>query len=333
VLQNRFTEDYGLVYPIVQGALGVASMPALVAAVSEAGGMGTLGAVGWPLMSHVELRDLLLAIRALTSRSFGVAFDSAFATDDHIRSCIDARVAVVSFDTADPPPHFIRRLRSQGVRVWVKAGSVATARCAARAGVDAIIAHGREAGGGNRGDTGTFSLVPAIVDSVWPVPVLASGGIADGRGLAAALALGADAAWIGTRFLASREANAHAEFKRRVIDAGEGDTQVSNVFCAAGRASPIRTLRNRVVRDESAQSENQDEPRLIGHTEIGGRAVAIPEFSCMVPTPETRGDIDAMCLPAGESVALIRRIRPAAEIVRSMAAGAAEALRRDRPAP
>jgi enoyl-[acyl-carrier protein] reductase II len=320
-VQNRFTRDYGIEHPIVQATLGIASMPALVAAVCEAGGMGTLGAVGWPLMSANELRGLLQAVRGLTDRPFGVAFDSEFTTEDHLRACIDDRVCVVSFDTADPPPHFIRRLRGSGVRVWVKAGSVAEARGAARAGADAIIAHGREAAGGCRSHTGTFTLLPAVVDAVWPVPVLASGGIADGRGLAAVLALGADAAWVGTRFLASREANAHGEYKRRVIEAGEGDTVVNTVFSASGRAATVRVLRAGPAPDPDTRPPSANgtgERRLIGHTEIGGRAIEIREFSCTMPTPESVGDIESMCMPAGQSAALIRGVRPAREIVREM---------------
>jgi NAD(P)H-dependent flavin oxidoreductase YrpB (nitropropane dioxygenase family) len=287
--------------------------------------MGTLGAVGWPLMTANELRGLLQAVRGLTERPFGVAFDTEFTTEDHLRACIDLRVCVVSFDTSDPPPHFIRRLRGSGIRVWVKAGSVAEARSAARAGADAIIAHAREAAGGCRSQTGMFTLLPAMVDAVWPVPVLASGGIADGRGLAAALALGADAAWIGTRFLASREANAHGEYKRRVIDAGEGDTVVNTVFSPSGRAATVRMLRTQLQSDAhisgpaaNGSSDGSAERRLIGQTEIGGRAIDIREYSCMMPTPETIGDIEAMCMPAGQSAALIRGVRPASEIVREM---------------
>jgi NAD(P)H-dependent flavin oxidoreductase YrpB (nitropropane dioxygenase family) len=320
-LQNRFTRDYGIEHPIVQATLGVVSMPALVAAVCEAGGMGTLGAVGWPLMSAAELRGLLQAVRGLTERPFGVAFDTEFATEDHLRACIDLRVCVVSFDTSDPPPHYIRRLRGSSVRVWVKAGTVAEARSAARAGADAIIAHGREAAGGCRSHTGMFTLLPAMVDAVWPVPVLASGGIADGRGLAAALALGADAAWIGTRFLASREANAHGDYKRRVVEAGEGDTVVNTVFSPSGRAATVRMLRTRPAADvqpSEPAANGTDEHRLIGQTELGGRAIEIREYSCMMPTPETVGDIEAMCMPAGQSATLVRGVRPAREIVREM---------------
>lgn len=338
-MHNRFTEEYGLIHPVVQGSLGVVSMPALVAAVSRAGGMGTLGAVGWPVMGSSDLRSLIQAVRSLTDRPFGVSFDASLATADHIRVCIEEAVDVVSFDRPDAASHFVRVLKRNGVRVWARATSVAEARCAVRGGADAVIAHGR-GGAGNVGQTGTFALVPSVADAIWPVPVLASGGIADGRGLAAALALGADAGWIGTRFLASREANAHEDYKRRVVQAGEGDTAVSRVFAATRRTSAVRTLRNRVVRESiepSVGTQNDSArlsrslnglDRLIGRTELGGRAIEIPEFSCMLPTPETEGDLEEMCMPAGENVALIRSVRPAAEIVKSMAAEMQRSLAR-----
>lgn len=339
-MQNRFTADYGLACPIVQGTLGMASMPPLVAAVSQAGGMGTLGAIGWSLLSAIELRGLLRAVRDLTDRPFGVAFDSAFATEDHVRACIDMRVPVVSFDTPDPPSRFVGRLRGHDIRVWARAGSVAEARTAVRAGADAVIAHGWEGAGGSRGETGTFTLVPAVVDAVWPVPVLASGGIADGRGLVAALALGADAVWVGTRFLASREANAHAGFKRRIIEAGEGDTGIGTVVSASGSPLPVRVLRRGAVRDPVESGVRVDrngssngERRLIGHTEIGGRSVAIPESSCILPTPEARGEIDSMCMPAGQSAALIPSVRGAGEIVRRIVEEADRVSRGERLPP
>lgn len=327
-MRSRFTEDYGTRFPIVQGALGVLSMPALVAAVSEAGGMGTLGAVSTPLMSAQELRGLIRAVRALTRQPFGVSFDAIAVTDDHIHVCADARVAVVSFDAPEPAERHVRRLKSNGVRVWAKAFSVEDARAAVRLGADAVIAHGREAGGANRAKLGMLTLLPAVLEAISPVPVLASGGVVDGRGLAAVLALGADAAWIGTRFLASREANAHPDYKRRVVEAGEGDTVVSTVFSHAVHGRPMRTLRNRATESDRAGAvpagETATEP--VGRMEFGGRAVEIPAFSGLLPTPETEGDLDAMCLPAGESAALIRDVRPAGEIVRWMAAEAEHVL-------
>jgi NAD(P)H-dependent flavin oxidoreductase YrpB (nitropropane dioxygenase family) len=165
-----------------------------------------------------------------------------------------------------------------------------------------------------------MTLVPAVVDAVAPVPVLAAGGVADGRGLAAAFALGADAVWVGTRFLASREANAHPEYKRRVLAAADGGTALTNVFAGPdGERRTLRVLRNQVADGLNRRQEDADgAPRIIGSCELGDRCVLLHEFSAMLPTPETSGDFEEMCLPAGESAALVHELLPAAEIVRRM---------------
>jgi NAD(P)H-dependent flavin oxidoreductase YrpB (nitropropane dioxygenase family) len=321
-MRTGLTGQYGIEYPIIQAALGVVSMPALVAAVSEAGGMGTLGAVGASLMSPSMLRCLILAVRSLTERPFGVNFVTPFATDDHVRTCIETRVPVVSFHMGEPPHAQIERLRESGARVWLQVGSVEGAREAVRSGADAVIAQGSEAGGANRSVAAAMTLVPAVVDAVTPVPVIAAGGIADGRGLVAALALGAEAVWVGTRFVASREANAHEEYKRRIVQAGERDTMLTSVFSGYERyRRPVRALSNRVVREWTGREDELNQPRearVIGLTELGGRIVPMHAFSTLLPTPETSGEFEEMCLLAGESAALIADIRPAGEIVRDM---------------
>jgi enoyl-[acyl-carrier protein] reductase II len=334
MMRLTFTEQYGIAYPIVQSALGVVSMPALVAAVSEAGGMGTLSAVGPPVMSAAALRKLIEAVRTLTAFPFGVNFNASSATDQHLRVCIEEQVSVVSFCDCEPPESKIDQLRSEGISVWLQAGSVAVARRAVRAGADAVIAQGSEAGGANCGASSVMTLVPAIVDAVAPVPVLAGGGIADGRGLAAALALGADAVWAGTRFLASREANAHPEYKRRVVAATDGQTRITRIFAGPdGQRRSTRVLRNRLVetwqgREDDAARAGRN-PRIIGCTELGDRCVLLHEFSAMVPTPETTADFDELYLPAGESAALVHEVLPAAEIIRRMVQEARQVVKEE----
>jgi enoyl-[acyl-carrier protein] reductase II len=239
-----------------------------------------------------------------------------------VRVCIEQSVPVVSFHLGIPEESWIECLRKAGVGVWIQAGSVAMAREAVNAGADAVIAQGHEAGGSNCSVTGIMTLVPAVVDAIDPVPVLAAGGIADGRGLAAALALGADAVWMGTRFLASREANAHAEYKRRILLANDAATAITTVFHGAEHLRrPVRALRNRVV-DAWAESQGNAEPPrppcVIGRTELGGRTLRVHEFSTLLPTPETQGDFERMCLLAGESAALVHDLRPAGEIIRTV---------------
>jgi len=329
-MRTGFSEEYDTDVPIVQAALGVVSMPPLVAAVSNAGGMGTLGAVGAPLMSAVELRALIAATRSLTRRPFGVNFITPLVNEEHVATCITERVPVVSFHLGDPPESYIERLREAGVRVWMQVGSVTAARAAVRAGVDAVIAQGSEAGGSNRSTAGVMTLVPGVVDAIAPVPVIAGGGIADGRGLVAALALGADAVWVGTRFVASREANARTDYKRRIVAAQDGDTVMTSIFHGVERLRrPVRALCNRVVRawmGREPEPQTAARARQIGRTELGGRIVPLHEFSTLLPTPETTGDLEEMCLLAGESAALVHDILPAAGIVRSMMREAREVV-------
>lgn len=319
MLRTRITEQYGLDVPFICAGMGFVGMPPLASAVSEAGGMGTLGASPMP---PDAVRAMIGGVRSMTSRPFGVNFITRFTEDAHIEVCIEERVPVVSFHWDDPPEGFISRLREGGVKVWMQVGSVEMAREVADLGVDAVIAQGGEAGGHVRGEASTLVLVPAIVDAVSPLPVIAAGGIADGRGVAAALALGAEAVWVGTRLLASREANVHEEYKRRLLAAAVRDTVVTTLFGPEWPDSPARVLRNRVVNEwagrEDEAAYTPDPARSIGQTLMGGEEYIMPKFSALLPTPETTGDFEEMMLVAGESAGLVKEIQPAAEIVREM---------------
>jgi enoyl-[acyl-carrier protein] reductase II len=169
----------------------------------------------------------------------------------------------------------------------------------------------------------TLALVPRVVDTVTPVPVVASGGIVDGRGLVAALALGAEAAAFGTRFLATNEADAHPLYKDRLVLASETDTVRTILFGHGWPHAPHRALRTKFVeewlgREEQAQEQRPDEPG-IGHTRIAGQEMPVHRFLSIPPNRDTTGDIASMELLAGQGVGLVHEIRPAAEIVRRIA--------------
>lgn len=206
--------------------LGFLALPELVAAVSNAGGLGLLGV---PPAPAAAMQATIEQTKPLTSRPFGVDLivdDTAFGpstTVEHIEVCVAERVQVVVFFWNLPAADWVERLHAAGAKVWMQVGSVEAARKTVDARMDAIIVQGSEAGGHNRSRLPISSLVPAVVDAVAPVPVVAAGGIADGRGVAAALALGADAVCVGTRLVASREAFAHDEHKRRVLAATAED--------------------------------------------------------------------------------------------------------------
>ncbi|MCG6904954.1 MAG: nitronate monooxygenase, partial [Rhodobacter sp.] len=235
---------FGIENPIVLAPMGGAVTPELVAAVSNAGGLGLA-----PLW-HVEIPDLRAAIRRikeLTDKPFGVNLNVEFLSEAQLDACLDEGVTIISLFW-QPPGHFVARAKAGGAKVIYTAGDAADARAAVDLGVDAICAQGWEAGGHVRSTVSTMALVPAVVDAVGDVPVIAAGGIADGRGLAASLALGASAAWIGTRFLAAREAAIHPEYLSRLMAASEADTaHFDNLFDIGWPNAPHRVLRNSTV--------------------------------------------------------------------------------------
>ena len=322
--QSRFTEAYGVELPFVSAGMGLVALPELAAAVSNAGGLGMLGVGSAP---PAALRQMIAAVRALTSKPFGVnlivdrmSFGPA-STEEHIEACVAERVPAVVFHWNRPPVAWLAKLRAAGIRTWMTIGSVASAREAAAAGFDALVAQGSEAGGHNRSTLGLAALVPAVVDAVTPLPVIAAGGIADGRGVAAALALGADAVCVGTRLVASRESFAHDEYKRRIVAASADDSVRTAIFGPEWPDQPMKVLRNRVVAEWAAASERTpkaSELRVIGRTRIGAVDYSMPRFSAVLPTRDTTGDFEEMCLAAGESAGLVRDVRPAGEIVRGM---------------
>jgi NAD(P)H-dependent flavin oxidoreductase YrpB (nitropropane dioxygenase family) len=218
------------------------------------------------------------------------------------------------------------------MRVVHQVGSVAAARAAVAAGVDVVVAQGFEAGGHVAGTVTTMVLVPRVVDAVAPVPVVAAGGIADARGLVAALALGADGVSLGTRFLATPEALAHPAYKARVVAATEEDTAHTLLFGGGWPDAPHRALRTPFVnewlgRERRGQEQRPDEP-IVGEASFAGARVPVARFAALPPMADTTGDIEAMCLYAGQSAGLVHDVKPAAAVVRELADGAREILRR-----
>src|SRR6185436_16268508 len=269
----------GIEYPIVAAPMGPdLTGPALVAAVSNAGGLGLLQA---QFCAPPLLRAEIRRVRALTDKPFGVNLLLHFPIDDQVAICLEERVPVLSLFWGDPTP-YVERAHAAGVKVFHQVGSVSDARRAAAAGVDVIIAQGVEAGGHVAGEVSTLALVPRVVDAVSPRPVAAAGGIADGRGLVAVLALGAQAAVLGTRFLASSESRAHPHYKQVVLEASEQDTVRTILFGHGWPNAPHRTLRTAFVRqwlgqEGRGQESREDEP-VVGRTVIGGQPMPVLRF-------------------------------------------------------
>src|SRR5215468_5199982 len=324
MIQTRLTREYALTAPFVSAGMAFLAMPPLVAAVSNAGGLGMLAPGPVPPMA---LKQLIHATRQLTIRPFGVDFIvettgfGPLTEEQHVEVCIEERVPVVVFFWHLPPVSWIQRLKSSGTKVWLQAGSLERAQEAVAAGIDAIVAQGSEAGGHNQGAAGLFTLLPVMTGKL-SVPVIAAGGIADGRGVAAALALGAEGVWVGTRLIASQEANAHQEYKRRVVAARESDIARTCLFGPEWPDAPMRVIRNRVVNEwtgrDTKTPPQPDPPEFIGTTRHGDQEYRMPKFAAILPTPETTGDFEEMCLAAGESAGLVHEIKPAAQIVTEM---------------
>jgi nitronate monooxygenase len=316
-MRTSFCDLLGIEHPIVAAPMGPdLTGPELVAAVSNAGGLGILQAQFCP---PPIFRQEIRRVRALTAKPFGVNVLLHFPVEDQVAICLEERVPVLSFFWGDPTP-YVGRAHAAGVKVFHQVGSVADARRAAVAGVDVIIAQGVEAGGHVAGEVSTLALVPRVVDAVAPRPVAAAGGIADARGVVAVLALGAQAAVLGTRFLASAESRAH--YKQQVLDAGEGDTVRTTLFGHGWPNAPHRTLRTAFVRqwlgqEARGQESRPDEP-AVGQTVVGGQPMPVLRFMGLPPNRDASGDIESMDLLAGQGVGLVGEIRPAGQIVRDL---------------
>src|SRR5215831_14939829 len=211
-MRTDFCDLLGIEHPIVAAPMGPdLTGPEFVAAVSNAGGLGILQAQFCP---PPVFREEIYRVRALAAKPFGVNLLLHFPVEDQVAVCLEERVPVLSLFWGDPTP-YVERAHAAGTKVFHQVGSVSEAQRAAAAGVDVIIAQGAEAGGHVAGDVSSLALVPRIVDAVTPRPVAAAGGIGDTRGVVAVLALGAQAAVLGTRFLASTESRAHPQYKEK----------------------------------------------------------------------------------------------------------------------
>lgn len=331
MISTRFTEKYDLAIPLTQAGMAFAGMnPPLGIAVSEAGAMGSIAGVGIIPPEGVEM--LVGGMQAGTQKPFHVNFITIYTSQAHIDLMCKMRPAAVSFHWGHPEKVWIDQLHAAGIDVWEQVGSVEAAQQAVASGIDVVIAQGSEAGGHNYGTAGTMALTPAIVDVVaGRALVLASGGIVDGRGMAAALMLGADGVWVGTRFVASQEASVAMEYKDRLVAAGTGSTQLTHVF---GRHhpefNPIRVLTSDLVQEWQNKIEeipvgDENNPH-IGDMELLGQPQPLHKFTNMVPMTGATGDFDLLPLLSGEGVGLIDDLPTAAEIVARMAEEAEKAL-------
>lgn len=255
LVRTSLCELLGIEQPIVQAPIGSAATPVLAAAVSEAGALGML-ALTWSADPGSQVRE----VRELTSRPFRVNLVLEWDQHERLDVLLEAGARIVSL-TWGTPDDYVERIHDAGGLVLHTIGSAEEARRAVEAGVDAVVAQGWEAGGHVWGGVATLPLVAAVVDAV-DVPVIAAGGIGDGRGIAAALALGASGAWLGTRFLLAEEAPIHEEYRRLLVGADERDAVwLPDLFDRGWENAPHRVLRNSTVvawRAPAVQASERD---------------------------------------------------------------------------
>ena len=318
MLRTRICALLGIEHPIVLGGMGGGTSPELVAAVSTAGGLGVLGATR---QNPEELARDAAAIRAATARPFGLNLLLFMERPGQYDALLAARPKVISTAWAaleQDLAGYVARAHAVGALAMHMISTVAEAKVAARAGMDIIVAQGTE-GGGHIGLMGTMPLVPMVVSAVAPIPVLAAGGVADGRGLAAALALGADGVLLGTRFLATDEAPIAKGFKQAILDSDGHDTLVTDIpDVASGNTWPgayVRVRRNRFI-EEWMGRDNELRRRRV-------------EVSAQIRQAAQAGDPDRGAVMIGQTAGLIDRIEPAGDLVRQISRDA-EAILRER---
>ena len=300
MFSNRVTQLFGIDVPIIQAGMVWTSGWRLASAVSEAGGLGVLGSGS---MYPDRLREEIRSCRAATSRPFAVNVPILYAdVEKHMDIILQERVPIV-FTSAGDPRRWTPTLKGHGVTVAHVVGSSRFARKAEEAGCDAVVAEGFEAGGHNgREETTTMVLVPLVRQAV-RIPVIAAGGIATGRQMLAAMALGAEGVQVGSRFVASVEADCHQAFKKAVTEASEGDTQL-----VLKRLVPVRLLRN---------------PFYERVREAEEKGAALEELSALLGRGRAKkgmyeGDLSEGELEIGQVSAMLDDIRPASEILRGM---------------
>jgi enoyl-[acyl-carrier protein] reductase II len=301
-VQNRITELFNIEYPIIQAGMIWNSGWRLATAVSNSGGLGLLGAGS---MYPEVLREHIQKCKKATDKPFGVNVPMLYPDIDKIIDIIIEEGVKIVFTSAGNPKTYTSKLKENGITVVHVVSSVKFALKAQEAGVDAIVAEGFEAGGHNgREETTTFTLIPMVKEQL-KIPLIAAGGIATGRGMLAAMVLGADGVQVGSRFVASEEASSHRAFKQMVVDAKEGDTQLT-----LKELAPVRMLKNKFFESVmQLYTTNPSKEDLVKHL---GRARAKRGMF--------EGDLEEGELEIGQIAGLIHDIKPAAQILKDMVA-------------
>jgi len=311
-IRTPICELFGIEYPVFLAGMGGVAYAEVCAAVSEAGGYGTLGMA---TASPDEIRSQMREVRKRTDKPFGV--DLLAALPEQVMAAIDIIIeeGASSFIAGlGVPGPVIAKCHDAGLKVVSMCGKVKHAARAEEAGCDVVVAQGTEAGG-HTGLVAGMALIPQIVDAV-KIPVLGAGSIVDGRGLAAALAFGAQGIWMGTRFIASEEARASMEYKNQIVESGSADTAITR--CYSGK--PMRVITNPYVED---WARRPDEIQPFPQQMITSSQEGLLGFAFNNST-----DVERTCMPAGQGIGGIHSVLPVADIVQNTMREAAETIAR-----
>ncbi len=327
-IETPLCDALGIDCPIVQAPIGSASTPELAAAVADAGALGTL-AMSW--RDGDEIRE---CYADATARTDGVVAANVVLDEDAgvlppgecLETCLDAGAEVVSFSFGDPE-RYVERVHEAGGTALATVGSAEAAREAVAAGADAVVAQGWEAGGHVQSDVASMALLPRVADAV-DVPVVAAGGVSDGRGLAAALALGADGAWLGTRFVATPESGAHERYREAVSGADETDTAYTDLFDGGWPGQPHRVLETETVErwreaGEPDTGERPGEGETVARTPDGD---PVERYDDLPPVAGVDGDVSALPHYAGQSAGGTDEVVDAETVVERVVADAVAAV-------
>ena len=297
-MKTKITELLGIEYPIIQGGMAWVAEYHLAAAVSEAGGLGIIGAGGAPASF---VREQIQKVKEITKKPFGVNIMLMNPEADAIAQVVvDEGVKVVTTGAGNPGK-YMAMWKEAGIKVIPVVASVALAKMMERAGADAVVAEGTESGG-HIGEATTMTLVPQVVDAV-NIPVIAAGGIADGRGFAAAMMLGAQAVQMGTRFVVAKESIVHENYKQKVVAAKDIDSEVT------GRSTghPVRCIRNKMTREYLKMEKEGASLEELEKVTLGSLRKAVVE-----------GDVVDGTLMAGQIAGLVKKEQTCAEMIQEI---------------
>src|SRR5262245_15987935 len=310
MLRTPICDLFGIEHPILLAGMGGVSMAPLVAAVSNAGGLGVMGAAN---LSPDDLRQEIRRTRALTKKPFAVDLLAPIPEMivPYLPVLFEEEVEIFVAGLAVPEKH-VGQMKAHGMKIMVMTGKVKHAVRAEAAGADVVAAQGTEAGG-HTGEIGTLALVPQVVDAV-KIPVVAAGGIVDGRGVVAALALGAQGAVIGTRFIATPEATAAKQYREALVRAEQDDTVRTRTYSG----KPLRALKNPYIAEHEADPKNKMRPFP--------EQLMISSQRRVMAYWDPVADPERTCFPAGQGVGSFREIKPAGDVLREIVAQAEAVL-------